>query len=426
MAWDVHMRPMDFPRDDLRLKHVRRRWIIGVGATAVAAAAIASASLLGPAIPQVDRNSVWIDTVKRGEMLREVRGQGALSPKDIRWVTAQTRASVARILVRPGVSVAIDTTIMELTNPEVTEALQSARAAVAAARADGAAKRMAVESQLLEQKASVAQIRAAYELAQAKVVAFEQLVKQGVIAKLTFKEYQLNADQNEALLAIAGERAATLRQTLQAQVAADQARVRQLEDAFELRRRLAEGLHVQAGSGGVLQSIAVQEGQQVAAGENLARIVQPDRLRAELLVAETQAKDVSVGQRVSIDTRNGVVQGHVERVDPAVQHGSVQVDVEFDGPLPAGARPALSIDGTIEIDRVPDAVYMSRPTIAQPDSRLSLYRVSADGKSAERVPVQLGRASVALIEVVRGLSPGDRVVLSDTAAWEGYDRIRLR
>jgi HlyD family secretion protein len=416
---------MDIRRDDLKRKHVRRRWIIGGGAIAVGAAAIASASFLGPAVPQVDRNSVWIGTVKRGEMLREVRGQGLLSPKDIRWITSQTRASVVRILVRPGVSVAAHTTIMELTNPEVTEELESARAAVAAARADGAAKRMGVESQLLDQKAGVAQIRAAYELAQAKVAALEQLAKQGVIARLTFKEYKLNADQNEALLAIAGERAATLRQTLQAQITADRARVRQLEDAFELRRRLAEGLHVEAGSGGMLQSIAVQEGQQVAAGANLARIVQPDQLRAELLVSETQAKDVSVGQRVSIDTRNGVVQGHVERVDPAVLHGSVQVDVEIDGLLPAGARPDLSIDGTIEIDRIPDAVYVSRPTIAQADSRLSLFRVSGDGKSAERVPVQLGRVSVAFVEVVRGLSPGDRVVLSDTTAWDGHDRIRL-
>jgi HlyD family secretion protein len=417
---------MDIERPDLRLRNIRRRWLLGGLAGVLTVAAFAGVGLLGPALPLVDRNSVWIDTVKRGEMLREVRGQGVLSPKEIRWITAQTAASVERIRVRPGAVVAADTVLMELGSPEVTEELESAGAALAAARADAAAKRMSLENQLLDEKSRVAQIRSAYAMARAKVDATEGLAKQGIIAALTFREYQLDAEQQQTLLGLAADRVAKFRQTLAAQIAADEARVKQLETAYALRARLEDALHVKAGTTGVLQSVPVQEGEEVAAGANLARIARAGELRAELEVAETQAKDVDVGQRVSIDTRTALVPGRVERIDPAVQRGSVQVDVELLGPLPPGARPDLSVDGTIEIERVPNAVYVARPSIARPDSRLRLFRLSADGKSAERVPVRFGRASVALIEVIGGLAPGDRVLLSDTSAWDRYDRIRLR
>jgi HlyD family secretion protein len=417
---------MDIDRPDLKLRNIRRRWLLGGLAGVLTVAAGAGVGLLGPALPLVDRNSVWIDTVKRGEMLREVRGQGVLSPKEIRWITAQTAASVERIIVKPGAAVAADTVLMELGSPEVTEELESAGAALAAARADAAAKRMSLENQLLDEKSHVAQIRSAYALARAKVDATEGLAKQGIIAALTFREYQLDCEQQQTLLGLAADRVAKSRQTLAAQIAADEARVRQLETAYASRARLAGALHVKAGTSGVLQSVAVQEGEEVAAGANLARIARPGELRAELEVVETQAKDVGVGQRVTIDTRTALLPGRVERIDPAVQRGSVQVDVELLAPLPPGARPDLSVDGTIEIERLPNAVYVPRPAIARPDSQLRMFRLSADGKSAERVPVRFGRASVSLIEVVEGLRPGDRVLLSDASAWDRYDRIRLR
>jgi len=417
---------MDIERKDLKRRNTRRRWLIGIAAGALALAAVAGVGLLGPALPLVDRNSVWIDTVKRGQMLREVRGQGVLSPKEIRWITARTAATVERIGIKPGAVVAADTVLMELGSPEATEELESARAALAAARADAAAKRMGLENQLLDEKSRVAQIRSAYALARAKVDATGGLAKQGIIPALTFREYQLDAEQQQTLLGLAAERVAKSGQTLVAQIAADEARIRQLETAYASRARLAEALHVKAGTTGVLQSVAVQEGQEVAAGANLARIARPGELRAELEVAETQAKDVGVGQRVTIDTRTALLAGRVERIDPAVQRGSVQVDVELLGPLPPGSRPDLSVDGTIEIELVPNAVYVARPAIARPDSQLRLFRLSADGKSAERVPVRFGRASVALIEVLEGLAPGDRVLLSDTSVWDKYDRIRLR
>ena len=417
---------MDIERKDLKRHNTRRGWLIGIAAGALALAAVAGVGLLGPALPLVDRNSVWIDTVKRGQMLREVRGQGVLSPKEIRWITAQTAATVERIGIKPGAVVAADTVLMELGSPAATEELESARAALAAARADAVAKRMGLENQLLDEKSRVAQIRSAYALARAKVDATEGLANQGIIPALTFREYQLDAEQQQTLLGLAAERVAKSGQTLVAQIAADEARIRQLETAYASRARLAEALHVKAGTTGVLQSVAVQEGQEVAAGANLARIARPGELRAELEVAETQAKDVGVGQRVTIDTRTALLAGRVERIDPAVQRGSVQVDVELLGPLPPGSRPDLSVDGTIEIERVPNAVYVARPAIARPDSQLRLFRLSADGKSAERVPVRFGRASVALIEVLEGLAPGDRVLLSDTSVWDKYDRIRLR
>lgn len=417
---------MDIERKDLKRRNTRRRWLIGIAAGALALAAVAGVGLLGPALPLVDRNSVWIDTVKRGQMLREVRGQGVLSPKEIRWITARTAAVVERIGIKPGAVVAADTVLMELGSPAATEELESAGAALAAARADAAAKRMGLENQLLDEKSRVAQIRSAYALARAKVDATEGLANQGIIPALTFREYQLDAEQQQTLLGLAAERVAKSGQTLVAQIAADEARIRQLETAYASRARLAEALHVKAGTTGVLQSVAVQEGQEVAAGANLARIARPGELRAELEVAETQAKDVGVGQRVTIDTRTALLAGRVERIDPAVQRGSVQVDVELLGPLPPGSRPDLSVDGTIEIELVPNAVYVARPAIARPDSQLRLFRLSADGKSAERVPVRFGRASVALIEVLEGLAPGDRVLLSDTSVWDKYDRIRLR
>jgi HlyD family secretion protein len=416
---------MDIRRDDLKLKKRRRQYVIG----AVIAVALLGATLgiarLKPAAPQVERSSVWLDTVKRGEMLREVRGPGTLVPKEIRWITAETAAHVERIVVKPGAEVKADTVILELSNPEVQEQLASAESAVAAARADNAAKKMTLENQLLDQKANYAQVQSDYEAARLEAEAKKELAAKGIIPKIQYRQIELTAEQRKVRMQIETERMAKFTETVGAQVAADNARLKQLETTLVLRRAQVDALKVQAGIAGVLQQVPVQEGQQVSAGTNLARVARPDVLRAELHIAETQAKDVLIGQQVKVDTRNGIVDGKVERIDPAVQNGTVQVDVELAGELPPGARPDLSVEGTIQIERLEDVVYVGRPAFGQPNSEVRLFKLNKADGIAERVPVALGRSSVNLIEIKRGLAPGDQVVLSDTSAWDAYDRIRL-
>ena len=416
---------MDIDRPDLARRKTRRYWAIAASSIVLVSAALVGVARIGPAVPTVELNNVWIGTVQRGPMIREVRGEGTLAPREIRWIAAATGANVAHILVRPGAEVQPDTVIMQLVSPELQADLDTARAAVAVARAESAARRMSQESQLLDLRANVAQLQSAEKMAVAKLEAGEKLQKTGSIATLDFQEYQLGAEQQRTLLRLAQERVGMLKETISAQLAADRARLMQLEDAYSLRHHQAESLTVRAGTTGVLQTIAVQEGAQVVAGTNLARIVQPGTLRAELRVPQTEAKDVLLGQRVAVDTRNGVIAGRVERIDPAVVHDSVQVDVELTGPVPAGARPDLSVEGTVEIERLADVLSLPRSATAQSGAHAQLFRLAADGRTASRVPVQWGRASVTNIEVSRGLSVGDRVVLSDTSVWDGHDRIRL-
>jgi HlyD family secretion protein len=358
-------------------------------------------------------------------MLREVRGPGTLVPKEIRWITAETSAHVERIVVKPGAQVHADTVLLELSNPEVQEQLASAASAVDAARADNAARKMSLENQLLDQKANFAQVQSDYESARLEAEAKQELAKKGVIPSIQYRQIQLTADQRKVRLEIEKERIAKSQDTVRAQVAADSTRLKQLSTTLALRQRQVDALKLKAGIDGVLQQVPVQEGQQVLAGVNLARVARPDVLRAELRIAETQAKDVQIGQKVNVDTRNGIVAGSVERIDPAVQNGTVQVDVDLTGALPPGARPDLSVDGTIEIERLPDVLYVGRPAFGQPNSEVRLFRVNAADGSANRIPVRLGRSSVNLIEITQGLKEGDQVVLSDTSAWDAYDRIRL-
>jgi HlyD family secretion protein len=417
---------MDIERPDLARRRRRVQWGAATAAVLVTVGAVALLGFWGTAPPPVERERVWIDRVQRGEMLRQVRAQGTLAPREIRWVTAATAASVAQIIVRPGAQVSGDTTLMQLTNPELRSELRAAGAAVAVAQAENAARAMTAESQLLDLKATEAQLNAANELAAAKLRAGEQLKEWHAIAVLTMREYELNAEQQRTLLALQRERVAKFRETQRAQLKADRARLGQLEDAFRLKEQQVDALSVRAGIAGVVQSIAVQEGAQVSAGANLARIAQPAALRAELKVSEIEAKDVHPGQAVAVDTRVGVVAGRVERVDPAVVHDAVQVDVELLGALPAGARADLSVDGTIEIDRLPDVLFMPRPVAARDGATLSLFRVEPDGREARRVAVKLGRTSSTNVEILKGLAPGDRVILSDMVAYDGDDVIRLR
>ena len=417
---------MDIRRDDLKVKKRRRQILIGTGVAVALLAATVGVARLKPAAPRVERSSVWLDTVKRGEMLREVRGPGTLVPKEIRWITAETAAHVERIVVKPGAQVQADTVILELSNPEVQEQLASAQAAVNAARADNAAKKMSLENQVLDQKANFAQFQSDYESARLEAEAKQDLANKGVIPKIQYQQIQLTAQQRKVRLEIETERMKKFEQTVHAQIDADAARLGQLETTLALRERQAEALKLKAGIAGVLQQVPVQEGQQVTAGTNLARVARPDVLRAELRVPETQAKDVLIGQAVKVDTRNGIVAGKVERIDPAVQNGTVQVDVDLDGSeLPPGARPDLSVEGTIQIEKLENVVYVGRPAFGQPNSDVRLFKLNAADGIAERVPVHLGRSSVNLIEITKGLNPGDQVVLSDTTAWDAYDRIRL-
>lgn len=416
---------MDVARPDLKQKKQRKRLILGAVAGGVALLGLVGLARLEPAAPKVDAASVWTDVVKRGEMLREVRGPGTLVPKEIRWIAAETNARVERILIKPGATVQPDSVVLELSNPEVDEQLLAAQSAVAAAEADYTATRVQLENQLLDQEAMVAGTEADYEGARLQAEAEGELKRRGIVSSIQYRQSQLKADQLQTRLRIERERAAKFRQNIEAQLAASRARKEQLQNTLALRQRQADSLAVRAGIAGVLQQVPVEEGQQVAAGVNLARVARPDVLMAELRIPETQAKDVAMGQRVAVDTRNGVVEGRVIRIDPAVQAGTVQVDVDLVGALPDGARPDLSVDGTIEIERLADVVYVGRPAFGQPGSTVGLFRLDPDSDVARRVPVKLGRASVSVIEIAQGLKPGDKVILSDTSAWDEYDRIRL-
>lgn len=416
---------MDIQRADLKIKKRRKQIALGsLGALLLAGLGLWVATL-DAAAPQVERETLWLDSVKRGEMLREVRGPGLLVPKEIRWIAAETPARVERIVVKPGAVVTPDTVILELGNPEVQEAQLAAQSALVAAEADLAAQRMALESQQLDQKANFAAVEAEYESARLQTEAEADLSQKGIIPKIQYRRSQLTSDRLKVRVDIEKERIAKFAQTMSSQLAAQRARTEQLRSAADLRTRQLEGLKVRAGIAGVLQQVPVEEGQQVAAGTNLARVARPDVLMAELRIPETQVKDVTIGQTVSVDTRNGLVPGKVIRIDPAVLNGTVLVDVDLEGPLPPGARPELSVDGTIQIERLDDVLYVGRPAYGQPESEVRLFKLDPESGIAQRVPVRLGRASVNLIEIQQGLQPGDQIILSDTSQWDEHDRLRI-
>lgn len=417
---------MDIHRPELKQRAQRRRLIYLAAAAFVVVLVGWAAASLQPAAPSVARASLWLDTVKRGDLLREVRGPGTLVPKEIRWIAADTNARVERIVVKPGAPVQADTVILELSNPEVIDQQLAAEAALKASEADYQAHRMMLESQLLDQRANLAGVKSDYESARLQAEAEHNLAESGIISRIQARRSELTSEQLKLRTGIERERIAKFEQTIVAQLAADRARLDQLRNAADLRRRQADGLRLKAGIAGVLQQVPVQEGQQVVAGTNLARVAKPGDLMAELRIAETQVRDVVFGQSVRVDTRNGIVAGRVMRIDPAVVNGSVQVDVELSAPLPAGARPDLSVDGTIEIERLTDVLSVGRPAYGQPESEVRLFRLEPDSDHAVRVPVVLGRASVSQIEIVGGLNVGDRIILSDTSQWDAYDRLTIQ
>jgi len=414
---------MDIVRTDRSRERNRRRILLVAGAAALLAALTLGLSRLRPAAPVVERSVLVIDTVKRGPMVREVRGTGTLVPVQANWIAASTDARVALIVTRPGTAVRRDTVILELADPAQVQRTLDARYRLAAGEADLASLRSRLRSDELNERAAAARLKAEYEQARLRAGVDEKLAAQGVQSDLTRQLSRNTADELQNRYALESERLRIDADSIQSQLAAQQAKVEQLRAQSRLEEQQLASLRVRAGIDGVLQQLNVEVGQRVTAGTVLAKAIEPARLMAQLRIPDTQARDVVVGQAAAIDTRSGVVQGHVVRIDPASQNATVTVDVTLDGPLPRGARPDLAIDGTVELERLGSVLQVGRPVRAQEHADGSVFRI--DGNTAVRVPVKFGRTSVTSIEVVQGLREGDRVITTDMSAWDEVDRVQI-
>jgi len=414
---------VDIPREP---RSKKRRWFyLGAGIAVIVVITVAL-SRLGPAAPSVDKSTIWTDAVKRGEMVRRVRGPGTLVSEQIRWIAALTAGRVERILVEPGAEVDSATVLLLLSNPDVEIQALEAQRQLTAERARLVDLRTSLENQRLAQEALVATVQAQYLEAQRTVRNNEELAEKGLISEIDLQNSRDRAEELETRLEIEQRRLEVMRDAVESQLGAQQAQVERLRSIAVFKENLVSSMSVVAGVSGVLAELPLEEGQWVRPGDNLARIVQPGRLKAELRIPETQARDVAVGQVSLIDTRNDTIRGRVVRIDPAVQGGTVTVDVRLEGSLPREARPDLSVDGTIEIERLSDVLYVGRPVYGQANSLVGLFKVVDNGSAAVRVTVRLGRSSVNTIEIVEGLVEGDEVILSDMSAWENHDRVRLR
>jgi len=416
---------MDIARPDQTRRKRIRRTVYGISALTVVLLITVGVSRLKPAAPGVERATVWIDSVKRGPMLRDVRGQGTLVPEDIRWIPATTQGRVERMVLRPGATVTPGSIILELSNPQLDQELQDAVLKLKGAEASLTTLQVQVKNDVLAQEAATAAVEAESKKAAMQVEVDEQLSAKGLLPELTLKQAKLDADQSAARYAIAQKQLASYTESNEARLATQESAVAQAQAVVQLKQQQVNELHVRAGIAGVLQVVPVEVGAQVTPGTNLARVADPARLKAELKIPETQAKDVQPGQVANVDTRNGMVVGRVVRVDPSVQNGTVTVDVTFDGPLPNGARPDLSVDGTVELERLADVLKVGRPASGQEFSAVGLFKLQPDG-TASRVQVKLGRTSVNEVEIVSGLGAGDQVILSDMSNWDAVDRIRLQ
>ncbi len=409
--------------DVIKKKKIRRALYVS-GFLLVIVAISVGVSRLKPAAPSVDRATVWIDTVKRGSMLRQVRGSGTLVPEEIRWIPATTQGRVERILLRPGATVHPDTVILELTNPELQQSVKEAELAYQSAQAAYVNRKQELESALLNEQGEVAGIQASYNNAALNLEAQEKLYKDGLVSEIQLKQSRSAAEELANRLAIGKKRLEMQTAGIKSQIAPQEADVDQRRAAYDLKRRQLDDLKVKSGMEGVLQLVPVERGAQVAPGTNLARVADPTNLKAELRIAETQTKDIRIGQIAEVDTRNGVVKGKVSRIDPASSGGTVGVDVILEGALPSGARPDLSVDGTIQLERLDNVIYVGRPAFGQENSTVGLFKLTPDGE-ALRTNVKLGRSSVNQIEIIEGLQPGDQVILSDMSAQDTFDRIRI-
>jgi HlyD family secretion protein len=418
---------MDIARPEFkRLK--RRRQIMSVAAGAVLLGGLTIGVLrLKPAAPEVERSTVWTDTVKRGSMLRQVRGVGSLIPSQefTRQIPAETEATVVRIRMLPGSLVKGETILLEMSNPQVEQAALDAKLQLKAVEAGYQSLRVKLQSDLMNQKAGAATVTADYSQARLQSETDKALYDLGVISGLAYKASKGKADELTTRNHIEDERLDINQKAIESQLAEQKAKVDQIRALAELKQRQLEALKVRAGIEGVLVYLTLQVGQHVLPGEMLAKVVQPDHLIAELKIAETQARDVQIGEPALVDTHNGTVAGTVMRVDPAVQNGTVTVDVNLTGELPKGARPDLSVDGTIDLEHLDNVLYVGRPAFGQENGTIGLFKLDADGKGAVRVPVRVGRASVNSIQILEGLHEGNTVILSDMSRFDNTDRIRL-
>ena len=399
-------------------------------AVVVVVVAILTAAVyrLKPAAPTVERGTVWTDTVKRGSMLRQVRGIGSLVPsqESVLQIPAETEATVIRIRMLPGSLVKADTILLDMSDPQVEQAAVDAQLQWKASQAEYQSQRAKLESDLMNQKAGAATVKADYNQTQLQSQTDKSLYDLGVISGLAYRASKSKADELTIRNGLEDQRLESTQKSIDAQLSEQQAKVDQMRVLAELKQKQLEALKVRAGIEGVLVELPLHVGQHVTPGTMLAKVVQPNHLMAELKVAETQARDVQIGEPAQVDTHNGVIAGSVMRVDPSVQNGTVTVDVKLTGELPKGARPDLSVDGTIDLERLDNVLYVGRPAFGQENSTISLFRLDADGHDATRVPVKVGRASVNSIQVIEGLKEGDTVVLSDMSRWDNTDRIRLQ
>jgi HlyD family secretion protein len=416
---------VDRPRTDRHLQR-RKRLLIGVGIAVLLGGVSAVVARLQPAPPAVERNLVWIDTVKRGSMLRQVRGTGILRPEEIRWIAARTQGRVEKVLLRPGAAVKPDDLILVLNNPEVVQAAADADSQLEAAEAEMANLRVQLQSGVLAAESAAAGAKADDEQSRLRADVNDKLFKNNLVSELELKLSKVTAANAAARSEIERKRLLFAKESVAPQLAVKQAGVNRMRTLAALRHAELDALEVRAGMSGVLQLLPVEVGAQIAPGANLARVADPTRLKAEVRVAETQAKDIQIGQRASIDTRNGLIEGSVTRIDPSVQNGTVTVDVALVGELPLGARPDLTVDGTIELERLENVTFVGRPAYGSEQSAVGLYRLDSAGAYAIRTNVRLGRGSVSSVEILGGLAPGDRVILSDMSQWDDTNRIRLK
>lgn len=421
---------MDIARPDIKQKKKRRlAVVIGIGIVALSVLAFA-VSRLKPAAPTVDRSTIWTDTVKHGPLIRQVRSStGSLVPREdsIELIPTETDATVVRIRVLPGAQVTPNTIILDMADPQLQQELLNAQLAVKAAEADYKSLQATLQSTLMDKKTAAAQVNADYTQDSLQAQTDKALFDLGVISGLAYQKSKGTADQLTQQHQLSEQQLDVNQRAIEVQLASQKTKIDQAQALLDLYEKQSQALQVRSTISGTLAPLAtpVQVGEHVTVGTSVAEVIQRDKLKAALQIAETQARDIQIGQPASIDTHNGTIPGHVTRIDPAVVNGTRTVDVMLDGPLPPGAVPQLSVDGTIDLERMSDVLYVGRPALGNEDSTLSLFKVDPDGRGATRVPVKVGRASVNDIQVLQGLNNGDTVILSDMSRWDGVDRIRL-
>jgi HlyD family secretion protein len=416
---------VDIARPDAKRQKKIRRTIYIAAAVVLIPLVTFALSKLKPAAPTVDAGTIWPGTVQRGPMVRDVRGLGTLVPETIRLIPAATDGQVQQRYLLPGVTVKADTVIFDLSNPTLQQETLDAEYQLKGAQAMLEQTKATLQNTLMDKRTQAASISSSYRTAEMTKETKEELGKNGLAPMLEVKTAQVQAEELAKENDLAQKQVSTFEGSIGSQLAAQQAKVDQMRALWELKKSQLDQLHVKPGIDGVLEELDVEVGQKVTMGTVLARVAQPTHLKAQLKIAETQAKDVTIGQKASVDTHNGIIAGHVARVDPAVTNGTVTVDVALDGELPPGARPDLSVEGTVVIERLADVMSVGRPVHGEANSTVGLFKIVDDGKEAERVQVQLGRVSVNQVEILKGLNVGDKVILSDMSAWDNYDRVKL-